>query len=591
VSLTAAFQIGRSGLNAAQVGIQVTGNNLANAATPGYTRQQVFLNPAAEYRLGNLMLGRGVEVAGVRRMVDGALQDRLMKGTADDAGAQTNLRLLSGVEATLNELSDQNLDLSSQLTGFFNAWSELANTPNQASARALVVQKGQSLAAFMRSMQQSLVEQRTAVDTELRQTISNADDLLTQVARLNTQIVTAEQGGSASGNEGAAAGLRDQRDQMLSRLAELMDVSTIEQPSGAVDVLVGSTPVVLAGISRGVQLVTQVVDGETQVHLATKDKNEKLNLTSGQIGALLGRREDLVNDTLNTLDTLAQRLIYEVNRVHSTGSGLTPYTALTATTRIPAGSESLALNDPTNAAMADLPFKPTSGSFLLNITDTTTNSTQTVQINVDLDGLTSANTPGFTDDTSLLTLASSIATALGSRGSVGIDAQGRLGINAASGYKLSFSQDSSGVLAALGLNSYFTGTGASDIDVRSDLLSAPGLLAVAQTSGGTTTDNAAALAVSAIRNKTLSELGGNSLTQYWEQAAQAVGVRTDSAKTAAGAASAVKSNLEAQRSAISGVSTDEEAINLINYQRLYEANARFISTVNELTQILINLAR
>jgi flagellar hook-associated protein 1 len=588
MSLTAAFQIGRSGLNAAQVGIQVTGNNLSNAATPGYTRQGVTLNPSPEYRSGNVMLGRGVEVAGVRRMVDDAIQGRLFSGTADDAGAQANLRLLSGVESTLNELSDQNLDLSSQLSDFFNSWSELANTPNQSSARALVVQKGQSLASFVRSLSQDLVDQRNAVDTELRQTVTNANDLLDQVARLNVEIVSAEQGGA---NAGAASGLRDRRDALLTRLSEFMDISSIEQPSGAVDVLVGSTPIVLAGVSRGVQLSTELVDGETVLSVTTKDKNEKLTIDKGRVGSLLSRREDLVNNTLDTLDTLSQRIIFEVNRVHSTGFGLTPYTNLTGSTRVAPGDLTRSLNDPANTTFADQPFQAKSGSFLITVTDVNTNSSQSVQINVDLDGLDAANLPGYTNDTSITSLSAAIAAALGPRGTSAVNTQGQLSVSAASGYKISFAEDTSGVLATLGVNSYFTGTGAADIDVRKDLLTTPGLLAVAQRSNGNTTDNAGALAIANIRGKPLNELDGNSVLSYWDQAVQAVGVRTDAAKTSAGAAQTVKENLEAQRAAISGVSTDEEAINLITYQNLYQANARFISTVNELTQTLINLAR
>lgn len=588
MSLSAAFQIGRSGLTAAQVGIQVTGNNLANAATPGYTRQQVSLNPSSEYRLGSLLLGRGVEVAGIRRTVDAALQNRTLDGTADDAAAQSDFTLLSTVESTLNELSDSNLDLSSQLSDFFNAWSELANTPNQSSARSLVVQKGQSLASFVQSIHQDLVDQRGSVDTELRQRSRDADDLLSRIAGLNVQIVAAEQGGRS---DGAASGLRDQRDTLLGKLSELTEISAIEQPSGAVDVLVGSTPIVLGGVSRGVQLSTEIVNGETTVKVTTKDKNEKLNIEKGALGSLLARREDLVNGTIDALDTLAQRVIFEVNKVHSTGSGLTPYTSLTGERRVAPADLTRSFNDPANTTFASLPFKPRSGVIQLTITDTTTNSSQTVQVPVDLDGLTNANLPGYADDTSITTLAAALNTALGTRGTSGVNTQGQLSLNAASGYKVSFREDTSGVLAALGVNSYFTGTGASDIGVRSDLLTAPNLLAVASSSNGTAVDNGAALAIAGIRGRPLTELGGQSVLDYWSQAVQTVGVRTDAAKTAAGASSAVRQNLESQRAAISGVSTDEEAINLITYQSLYQANARFISTVNELTQTLINLAR
>jgi flagellar hook-associated protein 1 FlgK len=583
MSLNAAFQIGRTALTAAQVGIQVTGNNISNASSPGYTRQQVMLNPSSSYRLGNINLGRGVDVAEIRRMTDQALQGRLLAGTAADAGAQTDFRLLSNVEATLNELSGS--DLTTQLGRFFNAWSELANAPATSAARSLVVQQGKSLAGFVKTMRQSLVDQRNQADTELAQTASRANDLVTQIANLNTAVVSAEQG-----TAGGAASLRDQRDQLVGQLAQLMDVSTVEQPNGSLDVLVGSTPVVLAGTARGVQFIQEAQNGQTVVRIATRDNSENLIIASGQLGSLLARREDLVNDTLASLDTLSQRLIYEVNKIHSTGSGTQPLTSITASNAVGATDLALAFNDPTNKTFAQLPFRPKSGSFLVTITDTATNSAQTVRINVDLDGLDNANNPGFANDTSLTSLTASISAALGSRGTATITGDGKLKLDAASGYKLSFGEDTSGVLATLGMNSFFTGTGSSDIDVRADLATNPGRLSTAQSVGGQPSDNGAALAIAALRNQPVAELGNNSINAYWDQAVQSVGTRTDSAKTTAGAAAAVKQNLEAQRAAVSGVSIDEEAVNLISYQRLYEASARYINVVNDMTQTLINLA-
>src|SRR5262249_7240748 len=104
--LSASLQIGRTALNASEVAIQVTGNNFANAATPGYSRQLVDLAAIQDARYGGNFLGRGVEVQGIRRQVDNALLTRLRAGISNEASASTAHDLLSSVEGSLNELTD-----------------------------------------------------------------------------------------------------------------------------------------------------------------------------------------------------------------------------------------------------------------------------------------------------------------------------------------------------------------------------------------------------------------------------------------------------------------------------------------------------
>lgn len=166
---------------------------------------------------------------------------------------------------------------------------------------------------------------------------------------------------------------------------------------------------------------------------------------------------------------------------------------------------------------------------------------------------------------------------------------GGLVVNAASGFSVSFSDDTSGVLAVLGVNTYFTGTDASDIAVRSDLVASPATLNAARTENGARADNGAALALSRLRSQTITGLNGETFNAAWNGATQAVAVRVTSSKTNAEATKLVRENLDAQRSSISGVSMDEEAINLVNYQRQYQAGARFISVVDEMTQTLLQL--
>src|ERR1043166_7200447 len=128
MGLSSSLAIGRSALNASQVAMQVTGNNFANASTPGYSRQIVSFVPGGDQNGGSYFLGRGVNINGVRRSVDNALQSRLWNGYSHESSANVGQQFLTGVESIINELGDSGL--SDGFGRFFNSWSELANSPN-----------------------------------------------------------------------------------------------------------------------------------------------------------------------------------------------------------------------------------------------------------------------------------------------------------------------------------------------------------------------------------------------------------------------------------------------------------------------------
>src|ERR1051326_1912668 len=125
MSLTSAFEIGNSALTASQLAIQIAGNKMANAATPGYARQIAYLAPMRSDTVGRISIGTGVRITDVRRQVDAALQARLASGISAEGAAAKQHEILSQVESALGELGDN--DLSSELSKFFNSWSERAN--------------------------------------------------------------------------------------------------------------------------------------------------------------------------------------------------------------------------------------------------------------------------------------------------------------------------------------------------------------------------------------------------------------------------------------------------------------------------------
>ncbi len=573
------FSIGGSALSASQLALQVTGNNLANAATPGYTRQSVDLSPARPQSAGRYQVGTGVRVKDIRRMVDEQMLARLRDAVSNEALAQDLAAGLSGVESMLNELTGS--DLSSELSKFFSAWSERANLTQTS---AVVVQQGERLAGFMTRLREDLVSLQQQGDSQMGALVGRVNTVLSQLERVNLAVAESE----ASG--GTASGLRDQRDTLLRELAEYMDISTVEQPNGSVDVLVGSYPILLNGEPKPLMLVKESAPTGSRVAIMAGDGEtceQKLTITGGRLGAALQGRDSSLGETIGQLDQIASELIFQMNKLHGTGANLKNLATTIGTLPVAASDVTKALNDPTNLSFAGLAHKIRNGGFDLRVTNPLTGETKVTRIDLDLDGLRTDGTPGTEDDTTLQELAAAIDGVEGIKAS--LTADGRLKIDAESGFEFSFADDTSDAIAVLGLNAFFKGQNASDIDVNAPLKTNPSQLMTGRIVGGTLVENATALAAAQLQDLDIESLGGRSIRETWIDTVQNMGGQADAANARAESASLVRENLESQVAAISGVSVDEEAINMIGYQRLYQAAARYIQTMDEVTQTLISI--
>lgn len=577
MSLHSAIQAAQTGLHVSQSGIHITSNNIANASTAGYSRRVMEVTPLRGFGEGSVgTIGRGVGIASVQRQISESLRGRLWLGAADAGATERVAAIMSRVEGTLNELTG--FDVSSQMSAFLGAWSELSNLSESGAA---VVQQGVELASFVRRVRGELAAVRDEIDAELGQTVRQADELLDRIAQLNREIAGSENG------QGQDNTLRDQRDQAVSDLALLVDLSVVEQPDGQYDVLVGSNPAVLGGTSRGMELRLETRDGVTVAVVGLGHGGDALRLTSGRIGGLLDARAAGADDTIAALDDLAASLIFEVNRLHSTGASRAGLARASATLTMRGADLTRALNDPAHTAMGALPFASTHGGFTVRLTNAATGATTLTRIPVDLDGLTDAGEAGFGDDTTLESLRAALDAVGGLSAQVLPD--GRLDISAEAGFQFSFQDDSSGVLAALGVNSYFTGTSAASIAVRDDLQANPSGLSAGRWTEDGFIENATALGIGQLASAPLAALDGRGFTSAWTDQVQLIAGRAGTALVAADASSIVHANLEAQRAAISGVSLDEESINLVNYQRQYEGSARVIQVADEMLDTLMAL--
>ncbi len=574
MGLFTAMQIGRSALVSSQVGIQVAGNNMANAATPGFTRQKLFLSPSRGQVMGSYSLGRGVGIDAVQRQIDDALQARLRAGISDEASSSTLSDIMDQLESVLGELSGN--DLSSEFGMFFDTWSEATNL---ISSQSVVVQQADQLAQYARNLRSDMTSIRDQIEDQIDVRVERADTLLSEVAVLNGQIASAEAGG-AMANE-----LRDRRGASLDELASLMDISVVEQASGSVDVLIGSIPIVMGTENRGVQVTRESDGGTLTTRITMGSDGTPLTVTSGSIGGLLEARDSNIDATVDRLDTLTSQLIFEVNKLHSTGTNLSGLTGVTGELAIASDDRDVALNSALNTTLAGLPFAPNNGGFFVDIRNPASGASERVRIDVDLDGLKNDGTTGTDDDTTAQDIVDALDAIDGLNAS--FNSAGKIVITADTGFEFSFSDDSSGALATLGINTLFTGKNATDIAVRQSLLDDPSGMMIGRFEDGELVENGTALKVSALRDEALEALGGVSIAEHWSDSVQSVASSASIARTNADAGSIVRESLEAQRAAVSGVSVDEESINLLNYQRQFQGAAKVIATADELLQTLI----
>ena len=564
MSLVGALDAGQSALSIAQAGIQVTGNNIANAGNADYSREIAQTSPSLEEQLQpGIFLGTGVDLTSIQRQVDDALNGRLRGAMSDNAAASTNQQWLTQVQSTLNALSGQ--DLSAQMTTFFNDWSSLANDPTNAGQRQVVLQDGSNLASYAQGLQGQLGALQGNINQELQGQASAANGLAEQVATLNRQIVVAQ-----GGTGGQANGLQDQRDSVLKQLSQLLNTTTIRQPNGEVNVYVGSEALVDGETNAGVSLVnkTDITTGVTSPTLVFTNTNGNIPVTSGELGGLLSSRDAVINVSAQ-LDSVVHNLIGAVNQIHASGQGTSGYSSVTASSQVL--NPTVALNQPTTG----LSFTPVNGSFVVHVKQSSTGLVTSTLVNINLQG--------NPNDTTLNSFAAQLNGITGVTASI---SGGKLTIaSSSSNEQISFSQDTSGTLAALGINTFFTGTNANDIGVNSQLTANPTLLAAAQ--NGQAGDNQTALAISQLNSTPLASLSGQSLQQGYQALVNQVATDTSAAKQNATATQAVQNTLQTQQASVSGVNLDEEASNLMQQQRSFQAAAQLITAVNAMMTTLI----
>ncbi len=562
MSLFSTIQQSAGALQAAQIGLQVVGNNIANANTEGYVRTRLEQSPAAAVRIGNLITGQGVRPTGVRQIFDQALAERLYNATTALAGGETVEKAYLELEEITTDLNDTGLN--HQLSLFNNALHELSTQPNDPSAREFVILQGDALARSIRATHERAIDRQANWNNEFAGFANDINRLTDRIAKLNTEIATLE-GGGLTGSD--ATGLRDQRYQDLEELASLIDINVQELDNGNLSVFVGGDYLVSESNRREVKSVFNEAAGGQEIRFVQSDS--PLQVRGGKVAGTIEARDTVFEGYLNDLNRLTESLIRTVNDVHSQGQGRVGFDDLTAEYETDPGVP---------LASAGLPWAPGNGAFEMRVVDKNGETISTHQIDV--------KRLGQLGDSTINSIAADIDDIDGISASV--SNSGRLQIVSDSPTsQFVFGEDTSGFVSAAGLNTFFKGTSAADIGVSERLLDNNDLLAVSRGGIGADTDTLTSLLDLV---DTPSEAnGGKSVRGIYEEAIAAIGQKISLQKSATEGLRNFQATLESQHLAVTGVNIDEEAIKLISYQRAFQASSRVITTASEMLELLVSL--
>ena len=482
------LEIARRGLSVSQQALTLTGNNISNASTKGYTRQRLVIEslyPGTSSRYANgVTVGGGAEVTKIDQVRSEYIDRQLRDEYAALGEWNTRSEELQFIESILDETSESG-SISTALSDFFDSMSELTTSPDSEEIRTNMQQNGIKLCETLNYYYDQLVDLQNSYNDAMSATVDTVNDLLTSIASYNEEIYAYELGGQQA-NE-----LRDSRNSLLDQLSQLVDISYSEDSDGKLAVSVEGTVLVNhtdTTLLTAVANQTGVVSGESGFYsIYLEGTTTEFTYSSGELQAYRDLRDgNSVDDIgvpylLSSLNTLAQSLAQEFNAVHETG-----YT-------IPYGSG-------------------------------------TSQTGIDLFEVPSG---GYTDITA---------------GNISLSDE---------------------VLESV----YNIAASGEPVD-----------LTAADTQEG---NNEVALELFALTTSSSLATVGN-FEDFLKSFVVRVGISSASAQETSESQTTIAGNLEMRKESISGVSIDEEMINLISYQYAYSAASRVLTAIDESLDVLIN---
>ena len=311
------LNMGSKALTVQQKGIYVTGNNIANVNTPGYSRQRLNLSSDVPLNTGIGSVGTGVAANEIERVYDRFLGVQINNETQSLGQWEAYKDSVERVEMVFDESGGYGLN--QVMSEFWNSWQDLTNNPSGSIERTVLAAKSEMLTATLSQNYEDLQQIQRDIDSNIEGAVGEINRLSENLVDLNQKIIQSELGGHTA-NE-----YRDQRDLVLKELSELINISSFEDANGGTTVSVGSGQVLVEG-THTYSLSTQPdASGHRDITWIDSSGNSVIisdDISKGKLKGWLDARDVDINDSLNKLDTLAQDLMAAVNPLHANGYGL-----------------------------------------------------------------------------------------------------------------------------------------------------------------------------------------------------------------------------------------------------------------------------
>lgn len=612
MSLFSTLNTGTSGLNAAQVAVATTSQNIANVDNAFYTRQRVTQSASLALNTQGVSVGTGVTITSIVRIHDEFVFTKLRNATTDVAYDTYSTQVLEEVAQYFPDLDESGI--SQDLQDYFASWNDLASNASEGSQKIALVQSAANLTTDIKSTRNDLRSLQDSVNAQLKTSIDEINSIGQQLADLNKQISNVE---SEEGNY--ANDLRDQRDELELTLSKLVNFAVSKGD------ISGNTKVDVNMTDSGTEYYLNIsgasfVDGSTFHPLVIDNSSNESSyysiysesqdgtrynlteqLTGGKVGAMLDLRGRVIDSSMNggypqdgtiqkyidKLDSLAQTIITETNNIYAQSAqekmqsptlDLKSDTALqNAFNNIEDGTFDIIIY---NNAGEEVARKSINVGNATSMNDDTFTPSIVTQINTSTDDNADNNALNDVDDYFTATFMENGTFTLSPTVTN-------------SGYTIAIKDNGTNFPGAIGVSQFFTGTDASNIDVATEYKKDPS--SMQGYSAPITGNNTVANAMVQLQYDTLnfySENGAtvkDSLEGFYSSLTTSVATAASASSGSLDTNSALYTTIYNEFQSVSGVNKDEELANLIQYQSSYSAAAKIITTIDEMLDVLLGI--
>jgi flagellar hook-associated protein 1 FlgK len=623
-------------MNAAQFGVVTTEHNIANANTPGYTRQEVILGSHIPEQYGGSFLGQGVDVTGVRRIYDQFLNTQVLQ-------EQNTASYLSAYYSTMqqidNMIADPAAGAAPAIQGFFDALNGVINTPESIPARQTLLSSAQFVANRFQAIDQRLSDIATSLNGQITGSINNINSYAQQIAVLNKSIKQATSSSSRQGQQ--PNDLLDQRDQLIAELNKEIKVNVQTESDGTYSVFIGSgQPLVLNETTMALNVVRSATD-PTRVDIAYQNGNQNLILKSssfqgGELGAFLAFRDQSLEPARNALGRIALGIADSVNQQNRLGQdlngvlGANVFNAAVPVINMGANNIGTATISATISDVSALTTSDYQLSFdgsnysLVRLSDNTVTglgatlpqSVDGVTINLISGTMQAGDTflirplanasSGLSvliSDPAKIAAAAPIRTSasLANTGSARISegtvnppppananlqATVTITFTSATTFNVSGGATATGVTYVPGQDVSYNGW---TVQITGTPVAGDAFSISANNNGAG--DNRNALIMAGLQTKNVLANGTASLQGAYGQLVGEIGAKTRQLQVTSQAQDSMVAQTVAAQQSVSGVNLDEEAANLLRYQQAYQAAAKAMQIASTMFDTLLSLGR